>query len=820
MTIAQIAVSAATFAIDKPYSYRVPQGLDVAVGMRVLVPFGRGNKRSEGIVLDITQEPTSQKLKEILALLDERPVLDADGVKLALWLRKRCFSTVYGAVRTMLPTGLWYTLRDSYQISHGISREEAFEAAGKSKAAKRIIEVIFANGGAALLEQILGAVEQKNPKPMLSQLVKDGILELETGAKRKVNDKTEKVAALALPPGEAMDRVKKREHSAPMRYSVTQLLCTIGSSSVKEICYFTGASLATIKSLEKSGIITLTQQEVFRRALPETKPEIETKITLNEEQKSALEGLHQLSQSKEAKAALLYGVTGSGKTQVYISLIYRLLTEGKTALILVPEIALTMKLLELFVAHFGRKVAILHSGLPAGERYDEWKRVRDGEAPVVLGTRSAVFAPLKNLGLIVLDEEQEGSYQAENMLRYHARDVAKFRCAQQNALLLLGSATPAVESMQAAQSGDYHLFTLTKRYNEKALPSVFIADMKQEIRAGNSSGLSGTLLEELDKNLVRGEQSILFLNRRGSSRMLSCTSCGEVPSCPRCSVYLTHHGANGRLMCHYCGHSQLPERNCTECGGAWQFIGAGTQKIQAELEQRYPDIEIMRMDTDTVTAARSHEALLERFQRKKIPILVGTQMVAKGLDFENVTLVGVIAADVSLYVDSFRAAERTFSLLTQVVGRAGRGEKPGRAVIQTWTPDNEIITLAARQDYDTFFQRECAVRKLRHFPPFSDLFRLTVAGLDEAAVLRVCMNLKKGLDSLSQQLQAAEHYAEIFGPAPAGVLKVNQRYRYQITLNTKNTNEVRNHLAALLQQAQADPATRDMTISVDLNSMD
>lgn len=821
MQVAKIALASATFAIDKPYDYHVPEELADALqaGQRVLVPFGRGNKRSEGIVLSLGCEADRKNLKQVLALLDEQPVLDEAGLKLLLWLRERCFCTVYTALLSMLPTGLWYTLHDSYCLAPDIDRETALQAAGKSPAARRLLELLFAAGGSAELEHILDALAIKNPQPLLRRLTEEGILLLQTGAARKIKDKTEKVATLCLPPEEALLLVSKRRTAAPMRYAVTQLLCALGSASVKEIRYFTGATLSTMKSLEKSGILALDEREIFRRAVPEVFAPAPP-LQLNAAQQTAVDGLLPLCGSGQAEAALLYGVTGSGKTQVYLKLIQHVLAQGRSALVLVPEIALTGKLLELFVCYFQDQVAILHSALPAGERYDEWKRIRAGKAKVVLGTRSAVFAPLQNPGLIILDEEQEGSYQSESMLRYHARDVAKYRCVQHKSLLLLGSATPAIESMYAAKQGAYHLFTLKERYNTQALPSVRIVDMKEELRAGRDTGLSATLLHELELNFSRGEQSILFLNRRGSHRMVTCGECGEVPTCPRCSVYLAYHEKNARLMCHHCGYSEPLPRTCTGCGGRLHFVGQGTQRIEAALQARYPDIEVMRMDTDTVSASCSHEAILERFRHKRVPVLVGTQMVAKGLDFENVTLVGVIEADLSLYVNHYRASERTFSLLTQVVGRAGRGERPGRAVIQTFTPDNEIIRLASQQDYDRFYEQECQMRSLRQMPPFGDLFRLTVAGPDEAAVLRVCMNLRAGIDRYCQAQQDAAVPPQIFGPAPAGILKINNRYRYQLTLCGHNTKQMRTWLGQLLRTAQGDPATRGISIVADLNSMD
>ena len=398
---------------------------------------------------------------------------------------------------------------------------------------------------------------------------------------------------------------------------------------------------ATLRSLEKSGILRLERQEVFRRVTVEA-GERATPPVLNAEQQAAFEGLDALAAAGRPAAALLYGVTGSGKTQVYLRLIYEALARGRTAMVLVPEIALTPQLLRIFASHFGDDIAVLHSSLRAGERYDEWKRVRSGQARVVIGTRSAVFAPLRNLGLLILDEEQESTYKSENVPKYHARDVAKYRCAQNDALLVLGSATPSVESMYHARRGDYRLFTLRRRYNEQAMPEVLIADMKQELRAGNGTSLSGPLRAGLAAAMEAGEQSILFLNRRGASRMVTCGECGEVPTCPRCSVHLTYHSANGRLMCHYCGHSEPLPDACPSCGGALNFLGYGTQKVEEELHAAFPGREILRMDTDTVSATQSHEKLLSRFEKERIPVLVGTQMVAKGLDFENVTLVGVI----------------------------------------------------------------------------------------------------------------------------------------------------------------------------------
>ena len=678
-TVAKIALQAATYAIDKPYDYQVPLELldTLRPGMRVVVPFGAGNRRTEGIVLALEGGyPDDPRRKSILTVLDEEPVLDGEALRLALWMRERWFCTVYDAARAMLPAGLYFSLQDRWKLAPGVEREAAYAAAGRSEHARHIVELLFVSGREADVAQIKEAFGTKDPNPALKLLRDKGILTLETSASRGVGDKKELVASLAIPPEEAMALVTPRRRSAPLRYAVTELLCAIGSASAKELCYFTGAANATLRSLEKSGILRLEHREVFRRVTVEAGERAAPPV-LNAEQQAAFEGLDALAAAGRPAAALLYGVTGSGKTQVYLRLIYEALARGRTAMVLVPEIALTPQLLRIFASHFGDDIAVLHSSLRAGERYDEWKRVRSGQARVVIGTRSAVFAPLRNLGLLILDEEQESTYKSENVPKYHARDVAKYRCAQNDALLVLGSATPSVESMYHAKRGDYRLFTLRRRYNEQALPEVLIADMKKELRAGNGTSLSGPLRAGLAAAMEAGEQSILFLNRRGASRMVTCGECGEVPTCPRCSVHLTYHSANGRLMCHYCGHSEPLPDACPSCGGALNFLGYGTQKVEEELHAAFPGREILRMDTDTVSATQSHEKLLSRFEKERIPVLVGTQMVAKGLDFENVTLVGVISADLSLYVDDYRAGERTFSLLTQVVGRAGRGGQTG-----------------------------------------------------------------------------------------------------------------------------------------------
>ena len=809
--IVKVAVSAAPYSIDKPYDYLVPEPLlEAAVpGVRVTVPFGRGNRTSEGIILARVQGEKVQGLKPLDSVLDSGPVLDGDGIALALWMRQRYFCTMFEAVKTILPAGLWYRLREVWHLAEGVDREAAVALCGGIRRAEAVLDVLWASGGSAGLEALRDACGQE-AESTLRAMEKTGTVRCETEAARKIGDKTRRMVSLAVSAEDALAMTEAKRRSAPARYEVVRLLAATGRASAADVCYFTGASTRTLKAMEKAGLLAFSEEEELR--VPQaTEVEPGAPIVLNGEQQAAYDGILSLMDSGKPEAALLHGVTGSGKTQVYLRLVQEALDRGKTAMVLVPEIILTPQMMRKFSSYFGSKVCMLHSSLRMTERYDQWKRIRRGEVQVVLGTRSAVFSPLKNLGLLILDEEQEGSYQSENPPRYHTRDVAKFLCAREKAVLLLGSATPTVESAWAAEEGTYHLFQLRRRYNAHALPQVRIADLRQEIRAGNPGLISAPLRQELEENLRRGEQSILFLNRRGSSRMLLCGECGHVPECPRCSVALTYHSANGRLMCHYCGHSERALEACPVCGGIMKHVGAGTQKVEEELRELFPEAGILRMDADT--ASGGHEAILSRFEKERIPILLGTQMVAKGLDFENVTLVGVLSADLSLYVDNYRAAERTFNLLTQVVGRAGRGGKQGRAIIQTYTPGNDVIRCAAEQDYDSFYQSEVRMRRLRRCPPFADLFVFTVSGTEEGSVLRAAAGARERL----RQVFPGE---EVLGPAPAPVLKLNNRFRYRLLLVGKNDKATRDRISWLLKEFANDRANRGLNIFVDCNPMD
>ncbi len=813
--VAKIAVSAAAYPIDKPYDYLIPQELaaSVAPGARVLVPFSQANRKTEGIVLSITCSSAYEKLKCVVSVLDETPVLSDAQLGLALWMRERFFCTVYEAVRAMLPAGLWYNFSAVCRVADGVGKDAAYESAGRSARQKRLLDALFSRDGRAELRELELAFGGDDPSSAIEALVAKGVVETDRLGRRRIKDKTVRFATLAVPAENASEAASKRRRNSPSQAAVLELLSGFGGATISDIRYMTGAGPSVLKRLEQDGLICIEQLEVFRR--PEYRTGEHLPLPeLTGPQNAVFEGISTLMDGGEAACALLHGVTGSGKTAVYVRLIAETLKKGASSILLVPEIALTPQMLETFSSYFGDEIAVLHSALSAGERYDEWKRVKNGTARVVVGTRSAVFAPVEPLGLLIIDEEQEETYKSENAPRYHARDVAKFRCARAGAFLLLGSATPDVVSRYNAQIKKYSFFQLSERYNQLALPRVEIVDMKKELRAGNGGNLSSVLLRELEENLSRGEQSILFLNRRGMFKLISCTACGYTYKCPRCSVGLTYHSVNRRLLCHYCGYSQSVDAACPDCGGKLSFVGAGTQKVEEELQTLFPDTPLIRMDTDTVAGAGSHDVLLNRFRDKKIPILIGTQMVTKGLDFPNVTLVGVLLADQSLYAGDYRASERTFSLVTQVVGRSGRGETPGRAVIQTFTPKNQVILQAAQQDYDSFYASELELRRLQCSPPFLELFSLTAVGQNEDTILR-CLDTAKRI--LTARLDARAD-VRILGPAPLAVVRVNNSFRYRLTVAAGDDREVRALLSSVIIHCNTKKEFKGVTVFGDLNA--
>jgi len=814
--IAKIAVSAANFAIDKPYSYAVAEDWMLQPGMRVTVPFGRGNRRCEGVVLAV-EEGSAENLKPVEKILDEQPVVSQQLLRLAAFVRERYFCTFYEAIRAMLPAGLWFQTKETYTLTEDRSWKEKTIRNADAGTLLNLLEDLGGEAEESLLREAVPDEAQLHSA--LQYLLRKKWITAREEHLRRLSDKTERIATLASSPEEAMEYASRRPKSAAMQRSVLELMCSVGSVSVKELCYFTGASLATVNRLEKLGYITLSQRPVLR--CREIKPaKLDGPLTLDEAQQEVFEGLRDQMQEQTPGTALLYGVTGSGKTSVYIKLIRTCLDEGKSAMLLVPEIALTPQLLGIMAAHFGDTVAVLHSSLSAGERYDQWKRVRSGTAKLVVGTRSAVFAPMVNPGLIILDEEQEHSYKSENSPRYDAREVALWRGAKEKALVLLGSATPAVETMYRAKTGIYRLYTLKHRFGGRALPDVTIVDMHEQLKEGNDLSFSTDLQEAILDAHEMDKQTIILLNRRGASRALVCVDCRKTPECPRCSLRLTYHSANNRLMCHYCGYSQPVLQRCGHCGGPLKTIGTGTQKVQQELFDLYPDLRSDRMDADTVSATNTHEKILERFQKERIPVLIGTQMVAKGLNLPDVTLVGVLDADLSLYNSSFRAAETTFNMLTQVVGRAGRGDTPGRAIIQTLVPEHQVIRFAAAQDYDGFYDLEIRLRQVQQDPPFGDLAAITFIGEEETAVLRGAAKFRDSLMACLREPAYQKEICTVLGPAPCAVPKINYNFRYRLTLRCRMSRNLRLLIAHLLRQFSQDKMNRRVSAFADVNGLE
>ena len=814
--IAKIAVSAANFAIDKPYSYAVPDTMELQPGLRVMVPFGRSNRHTEGVVLSV-EAGSTDGLKYIAACLDETPVLSRQMLQLAAFMRERCFCTFFDCLRVMLPAGLWFESKDTYALTEDHTWQEK---SIRQADAAAILQLLSDRGGSCQGKHLREVIsDQEAFEKAVAYLLKKKWITAQRDFTRKGSDKTELIATLAASPEETMEYASRRPKSAAMQRSVLELMCSVGEAAVKEICYFTGCKPATVKKLAEQGYLTLWEKPVLRcREIEPAK--LDGELCLSEAQQKAYEGLCSQMDSEKCGTALLYGVTGSGKTAVYIKLIQHTLEKGKQALLLVPEIALTPQLLGLMVAYFGQTVAILHSSLSATERYDQWKRVKAGEAKVVVGTRSAVFAPCPNLGLLILDEEQEHSYKSESSPRYSAKDVALWRGMKENALVLLGSATPSIESMFYARSGIYTLYTLPERFGGRSLPAVEIVDMKEELKNGNDSTLSYGLQDAIGENTEAGKQTILFLNRRGNSRALVCVDCRSIPECPRCNVRLTFHSANSRLMCHYCGHSEPAPQRCPKCGGPVKQLGTGTQKIQEELQMLFPGISVDRMDTDTVSAVNTHEKILDHFKEENIPVLIGTQMVAKGLNLPGVTLVGVLDADLGLYTDNFRAAETTFNMLTQVVGRAGRGDSAGKAILQTMNPRHKVIELAASQDYDGFYDLEIGLRRVQNAPPFGDFAMVVFTGMDEARVLHGAAKFKSSLQKLLNTPDFQGEICTVLGPAPCPVPKINYNFRHRLTLRCRMTKKLRFLLAHLLRQFSQDRENRGVTAFIDINGYD
>lgn len=816
LKIAQVAVDGTAYHYDRPYSYHIPDELakQAVPGVRVTVPFGAGNKSCRGIIVSVSV--AEEQCKPLLSVVDKEPLIAPKMIALAVWIKDQTFCTLYEALRLMLPAGLNLQITKVYGVCPDIPDETISMLSPDAQSMIEFLSRSRAPVDRKRLTDVVG-LDEKSPLPDL--LAAQGIITCKDCVLDHSPEASARMVRLIISDGEAEALLQRQGELTKKQKSALKTVLDAGAATVKEVMYFSGVSASVVNTLVKKGILEQYEKRVFRDPYKNMAKGTAAPEKLSVQQQRAYEGLAELYNKKEACASLLFGVTGSGKTQVFMRLMDDVRADGKSVIVLVPEISLTPQAVSRFYARFGKDVAVLHSGLSLGERLDEWQRVKNGGAGIVVGTRSAIFAPLKNLGLIIIDEEQEYTYKSESSPRYHARDVARFRCAKENAMLLLASATPSVDSFYAAQHGRFHLTRLDQRFGDAHLPDVLLVDMKQELLRGNTGPISETLAEELDANLKNGSQSILLINRRGYNTFVSCSQCGHVLTCPNCSIALTYHNANGRLMCHYCGYSAEQNAKCPECGGSFlRYSGTGTQKAQKAVEELFPSARILRMDMDTTSGRYSHEKMLEKFGSKQYDILIGTQMVAKGLDFAGVTLVGVLSADQSLYMDDFRAAERTFSLLTQVVGRAGRSSSPGRAVIQTQTPENDVIRLASQQDYDAFYHCEISLRKELLYPPFCDICEIGFSGIDENAVKVASLDfferLKKAVFS------DGKLPVRIVGPSAAGVLKVAGRYRYRIIIKCRNNRRFRALLAGVLTGCGKGRLYRKIAVFADMNPLD
>lgn len=809
---AEVAVEGLAYHFDAVYSYKIPLDLEkrAVAGCRIMVPFGNGNRKKQGLILSVKpllESENSARLKPVIDVLDKEPLFDDEMLSLVFWLKETTFCTLFEAAKAMLPAGIGLNYVVSY-MANNISEDEISKFDIDEM---RIYNYLKDKCKYVKKEKIISDLGLDSDCKLFDRLVKNGVLLTNVDAKRKTGDLTVKNVRLAV--DETQAEAILGTLTAKQK-SVVRLLLDIGGASVKEVCYFTGVTPAVINAVVKKGYAELYDSEIYRKPGYEKSKEKASSPVLTDSQNRAYTQLSDKYRSGKGSAALLFGVTGSGKTQVFLKLIEEVVNDGRDVIVMVPEIALTPQTLGIFYSHFGDKVAVFHSALSAGERIDEWKRVKSGEAKIAVGTRSAVFAPFSNLGLIVIDEEQEHTYKSEMTPRYHARDVARFRCANKNALLLLSSATPSVESYKNAVDGKYAFIKLTERYGKAVLPDVVTVDITD-----TNGAISNELYSALEECLEEKKQAILLMNRRGFNTFASCGACKTVLTCPNCSISLTYHSANNRLMCHYCGHSQVFTDTCPECHEkSVRYLGFGTQRIEEELQNVFPKAKILRMDADTTMARYSYQDKLTAFANGEYDILLGTQMVAKGLDFPMVTLVGVISIDHQLYNDDFRSSEKAFDLLTQVVGRSGRGDYKGRAFIQTLLPDNDIIELAAQQDYESFYETEEIIRKSMVYPPFCDICRLTF-------VSEQFNQSVAGAKAFFEMIKSAVtgEYSDVkvslLGPLQPRVSKISNKYRNVITIKCKNNKRFREMMSKLLKEYMKNSKYSAANVTLDMNPL-
>lgn len=807
--IAEIAVSGTLYSFDMLFSYTVPQNMrKVQCGCRVLVPFGKGDSRRIGVVMKLADGDGSG-LKPVLSLVDSDPVLSKEFINLAFYLHENTFCTYFEAVKAMLPPAMNVTVKEKFRVNRNFDDFKSLDSEATELFGK--IQQFSDDAG---LNNFISNFISENGRKTIDELCENSAIVSDNIFRQKIGDAVMKTVRLT----DKYINCPESFRLTPKQKTVVKFLEENGTASSRETAYMCGVTAVVIANLVRNGAVEEYETEIFRRVddFSEGRADI-NKTILSDEQQNAYNLISEQVHKRKPAVFLLHGVTGSGKTSVFEKLISDTVSGGRQVMMLIPEISLTPQVLKRFRSLFGERVAVIHSGLTLGQRLDEYKRIKKGDADIVIGTRSAVFAPLDNIGLIIMDEEGERSYKSDITPRYNAHDVAKQRCAYHGSTLLLASATPSIESYYLAEKGLYNLIKMKKRYRNIPLPEVSIVDMGEERADGNITEFSRTLVDEINLNLQNGEQTILLLNRRGYHTIISCVDCYQPVYCPNCSVPLTYHRKNGRLMCHYCGYSGELVKKCPSCNSErLKSMGFGTQKLEEELNMYFPTARVLRMDADTTFSRYSYEKNFTDFRNGEYDIMIGTQMIGKGLDFPNVTLVGVLSIDKALYAGDFRSYERTFSLITQVVGRSGRSLKRGRAILQTFIPDHYIINLSAGQDYESFYKEEIALRRTMIFPPVCDMCAFCFSGTDDTQV-------KKGADAVLGLMRESlreinpKTPVRVLGPVKCSYGKINGRYRWRIIVKCKNNPEIRGFISGVLKKSAKLKDMSGISLYADMN---
>lgn len=802
---AEVIVANKCKETDRTYSYLIPKDMEekVAVGSRVIVPFGMGNKQLEGYVLDIKDsiDFSVSRIKPVVRTLDEEPVMSPQLVELAKWMKEKYLSYYIDAIQAIVPSPV--RTKSSYIIELSDS-EDIYEKLGKlnSNNIMEIVEFLEQNSGSAELTEIKEYFSNLKIDYYVKKLLEAGVVRKLQKIGNKVGKKTEKL--LYLNDGASFELKK----NASKQKEILELLKNNPGVSISELKKKCGDCDSTVRAMEKKGYIRIEEREEYRKV--NSKVFSEKRHELSEAQLSALANIR--SFFSRDKAVVLHGVTGSGKTEVYLELIEECLTQGKGSIMLVPEISLTPQMVSRFKNRFGDNIAVMHSSLSEGEKYDEWRKIKAGIVKVAIGARSAVFAPFKNLGLIIIDEEHEHTYKSEIKPKYLTREVAERRCRLEGAHLLMGSATPSIETYYRAKTGELGLAELPERVNGSPMPEVEVVDMREELKSGNKTIFSSSLTEAILDNLKSGDQMILFLNRRGHSTFVSCRQCGIVMKCPRCSISLTYHMKSEKLVCHYCGYERDNPTVCPKCkSDKIKYFGVGTQKLEKEFQKKFSVRNVLRMDADTTSRKNSHQEILDKYRRREANVLLGTQMISKGLDFPDVTLVGVITADTSLNLPDFRSGERTFQMIAQVAGRSGRASKKGRVIVQTYSPEHYSIEYARYHDYKGFFEQEIMLRKELGYPPFSSIANIIISGTIENEVIKYADEISRFLDERIKSHTDIEK----LGPAAAAISRIKNRFRWQIVIKSKSEEILRAILGDLSEACGEGQS--NASISMDLN---